>query len=431
MYDLTIIGAGWAGFNAALEAKAEGLKVALIEKAEIGGTCLNQGCIPTKTLIQSAKTLEQAKKTKTFGIFFSPATEILADFSEIQARKEKIILQLRQGMQSRLSGIDYFNSEAEILDKNTIRVKDNKEIQTKFLLIATGSRPIELSSLRFNAKDILCSDEVLNLKTLPRSLLIVGGGVIGCEFASLFSALGVKVNIVELTTQLLPGEDKEIARRLETSFKKRAILVNTNTDVGKVDFKKYELVLVCVGRKPEVSGFEKIELKMEKGELLVDEFLRTNIAGVYAAGDCTAKSMLAHFAAYQARIAVYNITNPQNPKKADNTVIPNCIFTNPEVASVGLSEEAAKNKGIEAKVNKFDFLGSAMARILDESEGFIKIISEAKTNRVLGACIIGPKATELIGIFAVVVSSNLTISQLKDVILPHPTLAEGVTEALC
>ncbi len=430
MYDLAIIGAGWAGFNAAQEAKTLGLKVALIERALVGGTCLNRGCIPTKTLIQSAKTFQQFKKSNTFGIILSGSSvNLLADFSQIQARKEKIIQQLRQGMQSRLSGIDFLNQEARILDRNNIKLQD-KQIQTKFILIATGSAPIELANFKFNGENILSSDEILNLHTLPASLLIIGGGVIGCEFASLFSALGSQVTVVELMAQLLPGENKEVARKLENCFKKKGLNVYTNTDAGTVDFKKYDLVLVCVGRKPEIPGLEKLNLKIEKGKIVIDEFLMTNIDGIYAAGDCTGKSMLAHFAAYQGRIVAYNIANPHNLKKADSKVIPNCIFTDPEIASVGLNEEMAKDKNIEVKINKFDFLASPMARILDETEGFIKIVSDGKTDKVLGASIIGPKATELIGIFVLAINSGLTISQLKDVILPHPSLSEGITEAL-
>jgi len=430
MYDLTIIGAGWAGFNAAQEAKAYGLKVALIDKSHIGGTCLNRGCIPTKTLIQSARVFQQAKKNNTFGIACSDSSiSFLANFSQIQARKEKIVQQLRQGMQSQLSAVDFFNQEARILDKNNIKLRD-KQIQTKFILIATGSAPIELANFKFNGKNILSSDDILNLQTVPASLLVIGGGVIGCEFASLFCALGSQVTVVELMAQLLPGEDKEAARKLEICFKKGGINVHTGTDAGTLDFKKYELILVCVGRRPEISGLEELNLNIEKGRIAVDEFLRTNIAGIYAAGDCTGKSMLAHFAAYQGRIAAYNIANPGTPKKADNQVIPNCIFTNPEIASVGLNEEKARSENIEVEINKFDFLASPMARILDEAEGFIKIVSDGKSKKILGASIIGPKATELIGIFTLAIQSRLEVAQIRDTLFAHPTLSESIAEAL-
>lgn len=427
-YDLTIVGAGWAGFNAALKAKELGLKVALIEKEQIGGTCLNQGCIPTKTLIQSAKVYALCKKSHTFGIeTVNPA----ANFIKIQERKTQIIQQLRSGMLFMLKGIDLFNAEAKILSPEEIKI-ENQTIKTKFILITCGSKPAELKNLRFDGKKILSSNDILNLKELPKSLLIIGGGVIGCEFASLFSALGTQVSIVEMMPQLLPGIDKEVARKLEAIYKKRAIKVSTNTDATTLDLTNYDLVLLSIGRAPNTSdlGLDKLGVNLEKNRIVTDEYLRTNIPNIYAAGDSTAEIMLAHFAAYQGCIAARNIAQPHNPKKANNTNIPNCIFTDPEIANVGLSEEEALSKGREIKISKFDLLGSGMARILDESEGFIKIISETKTGEIFAASIIGPKATELIGILTLAVSIRLKVSQIQETIFAHPTLSEAIGEAL-
>jgi dihydrolipoamide dehydrogenase len=428
MYDLSIIGSGWAGFNAALKAKELNLKVCLIEKAQIGGTCLNLGCIPTKTLIQSAKVFALAKKSDIFGL---ETANPKINFSKIQERKEKIIQHLRQGMQFMLGGIDFLNAEAKILSNDKIKV-GTQTIDTKFILIATGSRSIELKFLKFDSKKILSSDDILNLKDTPDSLLIIGGGVIGCEFASLFSILGCQVTIVEKMPQLLPGEDMEIVKKLETIFKKKGIKVNTNIDASTLDLKDYGLILVCVGRVPRTQdlGLDSIGLKLEKEKIIVDEYLKTNVDNIYAAGDCTAKTMLAHFAAYQGRLAAENIARPQNPKKADNSSIPNCIFTDPEIASVGLTEEEAKDQSLDIKVNKFDFLGSGMARIMDETEGFIKIISDKKTDQILGSSIIGPKATELIGILTLCITNRIRISQIQDTIFAHPTLSESIREAL-
>jgi dihydrolipoamide dehydrogenase len=428
MYDLAVIGAGWAGFNAAIRAKALGLKVALIEKGQIGGTCLNRGCIPTKTLIQSAKIFSLTKKSTNFGIELANPK---INFLKIQERKEKIIQQLRQGMQFMLKDVDYLNAPAQILSPEEIKIGD-KVIQTKFILIATGSKPTELKNLKFDGKKIISSDDILNLKAIPLTLLIIGGGVIGCEFASLFNQLGTDVSVVELMPQILPGTDKEVARKLENAFKKKSIKVKTNTDATSVDLKNFELVLLCIGRIPNTSdlGLENLGINLEKGKIIVDENLKTNIPNIYAAGDCIGKFMLAHFAAYQGWIAAENIAYPDNPKKADNTNIPNCIFTDPEIASVGLNEEEAENKGIDIKINKFDFLGSGTARILDETEGFIKIISDKKTEQILGAAIIGPKATELIGILTLAVSIPLKINQIKETIFAHPTLSESITDAV-
>ncbi|MDD5166174.1 MAG: dihydrolipoyl dehydrogenase [Candidatus Omnitrophica bacterium] len=427
MYDLAIIGAGWAGFHAAQTAKKSGLKICLIEKSQIGGTCLNSGCIPTKALIHSAKAYTLAKESDLFGLeTITPAI----NFLKAQERKDRIIQQLRSGMQFMLKGIDYLNTPAEILSNEEIRTKD-KNIKTKSIIIATGSKASELAGLKFDGNKFISSDDILGLKEIPGSLLIIGGGVIGCEFASLFSALGTKVSIVEKMPQLLPGEDKEIAKKLENIFRKKGIKVNTNTGAETQDFKNYDLVLIAVGRAPNTEGLglDKLGVKLEKNKVLVDEYLKTNIHNIYAAGDVTGKIMLAHFAAYQGRIAAENITAPDlKITRCDN--IPNCIFTSPEIASVGIDEEAARNKGINIKIYKFDFLGSGMARILEETEGFIKIISDKETQQVIGASIIGPRATELIGILTLAVSEKLKIPQIRNTILAHPTLSEAITDAL-
>jgi len=427
-YDLAIIGAGWAGFNAAIRAKELGLKVALIERGQIGGTCLNHGCIPTKTLIQSAKVYALTKKTKQFGVDINSHQ---INFVEVQSRKDRIVQQLLRGMESMTGGIDFINTGANFLSADTL-MAGAKEIKAKFILIASGSKPIELNNIKFDGKKIISSDEILNLKEIPNSLLIIGGGVIGCEFAGLFSTLGSRVTIIEKMGQLIPNEDKEVAKKIEVIFKKRGIIVKTNTDASGQNLSDYDLVLLCIGRAPnfEGLGLDKIGIKLEKSKIFVDEYLKTSIPNIYAAGDCTSQIMLAHFAAYQGVIAASNISACNSPKKADNLNIPNCIFTDPEIASVGLNEELAKNKNIDIMINKFDFLGSAMARILDENEGFIKIISNKKTEELLGASIIGPRATELIGILTLAVSSRIKISQIRDTIFAHPTLSEGISEAL-
>jgi dihydrolipoamide dehydrogenase len=426
MYDLAVIGSGWAGFNACLRAKELGLKVCLIEKSHIGGTCLNLGCIPTKTLIHSAKIYALAKKSTTFGLgIINPEINLL----KVQERKENIILKLRQGMQFMLKGIDFFNAQAQIISGEEMLV-GNQTLKAKFILVATGSSPLELNFLKFDNQKIISSDQILNLKEIPCSLLIVGGGVIGCEFASLFSCLGSQVTIVEKLPQLIPGEDKEVATKIETIFKKKGIKVNTDTDASSVNIKEHDLILVSVGRIPKTEGLERIGIELDKVKIKVDDYLRTNISNIFAAGDCTGKKMLAHFAAYQGRVAVENIANPKTLKKIDGSCVPNCIFTDPEIAGVGLTEEEALQRGMDIKLNKFDFLASGMARILDEAEGFIKIISDKKTEQILGASIIGPRATELIGILTLAVSAKLNISGIRNTIFAHPTLSESIHEAL-
>ena len=427
-YDVAVIGSGWAGFNAALKAKTLGLEVCLIEKSQIGGTCLNSGCIPTKALLQSAKAFSNSKKSSIFGI---EESQPKVNFSKVQERKDKIISQLRLGMNSMLKGIDFLSASAQIIASDEIKI-GAETIKAKSIIIATGSSPIELSQFKFDKQKILSSDDILELKLVPDSILIVGGGFIGCEFASLFSALGSRVTVVEKMPQILPGEDKEIVKKIETIFKKKGIKIHTGTDASSLNLNDYTLVLVCVGRAPRIEGLglDTLGMKIDRKRIVVDEYLRTSIPNIYAAGDCTGKIMLAHYAAYQGRIASGNIASPENQKKADNQNVPSCIFTDPEIASVGIKEEDAKIKGMDIIINKFDFLGSGMARILDETEGFIKIISDKNSRRLLGASIIGPKATELIAGLTLALTNGLTIPQIKDTIFAHPTLSESIHEAL-
>jgi len=310
MYDFAIIGAGWSGFNASLKARQLGLKVVLIDQALLGGTCLNLGCIPTKSLIQSAKIFNLARKAPDFGINVSGSA---VDFLKVQERKDRIIQQLRSGMQQMLKDIDYLTGQARLVSNQEIRVSE-KNIQARNILLATGSKPYELAPFKFDAEKFLSSNEMISLKEIPASLLIIGGGVIGCEFAGLFSSFGTKVTIAEKMAQLIPGEDREAAKKLETVFKKKGIKVNTNCDAAILDPADFGLVLVCVGRKAQTEnlGLEELGINSTKGRIVTDDYLKTNISNIYAAGDCTAKIMLAHFAAYQGISAVHNLAHPDN-----------------------------------------------------------------------------------------------------------------------
>lgn len=425
MYDLAVIGAGWAGFNAALRAKELGLNVCLIESDKIGGTCLNRGCIPTKTLIACAKAYSLTKKSAVFGV---ESDNPRFNFVKIQERKNKIVAQLAQGMRARLSGIDFIQSDARIISPDEIKLND-RSISAKFILIATGSQPTQLPQLKFDQKKVISSDQILDLSEIPASLLIVGGGVIGCEFANLFSILGSKVTIAEKMPNLLPGEDKDIIRKLEVIFKKKGIEVITGTDIAAMDLENYSRVLVCVGRSPNTTdlGLENLGIKMEKGRIVVDDYLKTNVVNIYAAGDCASKLMLAHYAAYQGKAAVENIVSG-NGNKVDNKVIPVCVFTDPQISSVGLNEDNAVSTGIPTEAHKFDFRASGMAWIMDETEGFIKAITNRQTQEIIGANIIGPFASELIAIFSVAISAHLTASQIRATIFAHPTLSESIHE---
>jgi len=428
-YDLAIIGAGWAGFNAALRAKDLGLSVCLLEKDELGGTCLNKGCIPTKALIQSAKIYSITKKARAFGV---ECPEPKINFSQMQARKDNLILQLRGGMQGALKGIDYVKSAARFLSANEIGLNSGTVINAASVLIATGSRPYELLEFKFDGNKILSSDHILGLKDIPASILIIGGGVIGCEFANLLTNLGSRVTIVEKMPQLLPGQDNETARSITAAFKKKGIQVKTGTEALDSDLASHDLILVAVGRRSNIEelGLEKAGVKIEAGRIIVGQTLQTSVPNIYAAGDCASGVMLAHYAAYQGRFAAENIAGITNPKKTDNHVIPNCIFTDPEIACVGLSDEEAKRLGREVVVEKISFLASGMARILDETEGLVKIVIDKASGEVLGGQIIGPRATELIATLTLAVSNRLKATQIRDTIFAHPSLSESLAEAI-
>jgi dihydrolipoamide dehydrogenase len=429
MYDLVIIGAGWAGINAALKAKGLNLKVALADKSLLGGTCLNLGCIPTKFLIHSAKILSLVSKSADFGI---ENTSPLINFLKVQQKKDKIVNDLRLGIQFTLKGVDLFSSEVKVITPNEVDV-GGKIIKAKFILVASGSRPLELSQLKFDGKRVISSEEALSLEKLPSSLLIIGGGVIGCEFASLFSNLGVKVTILEKMAQLLPGEDKETVKKLSNIFSKKGIKVNTQTDISNFDFNSYDLILVCIGREmsPLPYGLKELGVKTNTGIIEVDDYLKTSVDNIYAAGDCASRIMLAHFASYQGRLAVENMFSAVSLRKKNYSFcMPCCIFTDPEVASVGLNEDDAVKSGIPININKFDLLGSGMARIINESSGFIKIVTNRETGLILGGSIIGPHATEIIGILTLAVSCRLNIEQLRNTIFAHPTLSESIGEAV-
>ncbi len=426
MYDLIVIGAGWAGFSAAEYAAKHGLKTALIENDALGGTCLNYGCIPTKTILNTTKLFSQIKKSQKFAI---NTTGALVDLPQLIKRKEEVVNKLKNGLEFLIKAnkIDLIRGSAKISNPQRIEVA-GQLLGTKYILIATGSKPIELPTIKFDGQKIISSREALQIVAVPKSILIIGGGVIGCEFAEIFSTLGSSVEICELTANLLPGTDKEAARKLETILKKKGVKISLSTDATKVNFENYEKVLLCVGRAPVCDCLGDMEIKKERSKILVNEYLQTNIPNIYAAGDCIGGYLLAHVASYEGRLAVKNILNA-NTEKADYRAAPSGIYSNPEIAAVGLSEEEARKNYGEITVKRLDFLSLGMAHVLDESEGFIKIISD-KNDFIVGSVIIGPRATEIIHVLTVAIKNSLKTSQLKDTIFAHPTVSEGILETL-
>jgi len=427
MFNLVVIGSGWAGYNAALRASELGARVALVEKDEIGGTCLNRGCIPTKTLVNSARLFKEIKHYNDFGI---EVKDCSVDFTKVQVRRKQIISDLQKGILFQLNRqkVEIIKGKARIVSSRIVEV-DSRVIEAKFIIIATGSGPAELSSLPFKPNHILSSSEILELDSIPKSLLIVGGGAIGCEFASIFSALGSGVAIIEALERLLPAEDEEISKKIEMVFKKNGIKVTTKAKIEDFNLQQFEKVLVCVGRALNTEGLwdEKMPIKRERGRIVVNEFLKTGVDNIYAAGDCIGGKLLAHVASYEGTLAAENIFGKK--QAADYSVIPSCTFTNPEIASVGLSEKAAVAAGKKIKTAKFSFLASGMARILEESDGFIKLIADETTDDLLGAAIIGPKATELISSLTLAIRNKLKSRDVYGTIFAHPSLSEGIFEA--
>lgn len=468
-YDISIIGAGPGGYVAAIRAAQLGAKVCIIEKDNLGGVCLNKGCIPTKALLKSASVVSQIKKAADFGIDID-AYRI--NFPKILSRKEEIVERSNKGIKLLLESkkIELIKGKAKIINPGQIEITSSEpqttdtKIESKNIIIATGSRPLELATLKFDHKKILSSDAILNISEIPQSLLIVGAGAIGCEFASLFNELGTQITIVEMVDQILPNQDREIAKRLTGIFKKQGIKILTKTKVeraeedgdklsvmfsdvisenpgGKThvspgasrpdipDGIKVEKVLVCAGRLPNTEnlGLEDIGVETEKSYVVVDEYLKTNIPHIFAIGDCIGGYLLAHVASYEGKMAAANALGDR--RKVDYLAVPNCIFTYPEVASVGLTGDQAKEEGFDVRIGKFHFTALGKAQAIGETEGLAKIIIDKASDRLLGAQLLGAGSTELIAELVLAVKLKIKGKSLADTIHAHPTMAEAIMEA--
>jgi dihydrolipoamide dehydrogenase len=409
-YDLSIIGAGWAGFNAAIAAARLGKTVCLIEEKEIGGTCLNRGCIPTKVFV--------AESRKN------------ASLSEIQRRKTEVTARLSQGMNYLLKShnIAWVQGHGVLLGSGAVSVSGQGEIRSKFILLATGSGPRELSQIPFDHKRVVSSDDVLNWQTVPKSLLIVGGGVIGCEFASIFRRLGAEVTVVEMLDRLLPTMDQDLGKKLAQAFQKQGIKVMLKTSLDQAGPDAYEKIFVAVGRKSRSEDIcvSSCFLHAEKGAIGADRKLATNLKHVFAAGDCVGGYLLAHVAAYEGELAVSNMF--QKAQNRDYGVIPSSVFTTPEVSSVGLTEQEAKAFGVDYEIKTVFYLSVGMAHVLGDTQGFVKVIVDKKKKLILGAGIFGLEAAELVNLFSVIIKNKISISDLKKTVMAHPSLSEIVAE---
>ena len=438
-YDLAIIGSGPGGYVAGLYASRHKLKVCVIEKDLVGGTCLNRGCIPTKALLKSASVISSIISASSFGI---NVEGYKVDFPKIAARKDEVIARLRTGIETlfRASSIDIIRGQARLSAPNKIDITGSGMIEAKDIIIASGSRVMELPNIKIDEKDILSSDGILEIRSIPESIIIIGGGVIGCEFASLFNILGSKVTIVEFMDRILPTLSREISKKMEVIFKKSGVVIFTSVKAESVTREgilnvalsngttvRAANVLVAVGRKAntESLGLEEAGVKIEKGKIAVDEYLRTNLKNVYAIGDCIDGPLLAHKASYDGILACDNILGAS--RRPDYSNVPNCIWTSPQVGTVGFTEEDAKAKYPDVKIAKFPYLASGKAYLDGVTEGYAKIIGDSKGN-ILGVEILGDEACNLIGEATLARTLGINIKDWSRVVHGHPTLSEILQE---
>lgn len=444
---IAVVGGGPGGYVAALKAAMLGAEVTVIEKRRVGGTCLNVGCIPTKALLASSSMLMSIKEAKDFGINIDG--QVSADFPSIMTRKDKIVNQLISGIEFLFQkrGVELVNGFGKLVDKNTVEVtKEDGSVEivkADKIILANGSVPIVPPMFPYDGKVVITSDEVLGLEEVPESLLIVGGGVIGCEIGQFFRTLGTEVTIVEMFDQLLPNEDKDVAKQLQRQFKKDKIKVITGIGVqtceiidgkavstlqnGKQIISQY--ALVAVGRKPNIAncGIEELVIEMERGKIVVNEHLETNIEGIYAIGDIINTPFLAHVASKEGIVAVENALGKS--KTVNYTAVPRCVYTEPEVAGVGKTEKELQAQGEEYHVGQFDFRALGKAQAIGHFQGFIKILAD-NNDKIIGASIVGPHATDLLTELSLAVHLGLTVEQVGDCIHAHPSLSEGLMEAL-
>src|SRR5437764_4301350 len=445
-YDLVIIGSGPGGYVAGIRAGQLGMKVAVVEKdPNVGGTCLLRGCIPTKALLENADIWHKIQKSKEWGITVGDAK---LDFTAVQTRKQGVVNANVKGIEFlfKKNKVERVTGFAKVIDRNNVDV-DGKRLSTKNIVLAMGSTPKDLPHIKADGKRIINSDHILLLTEVPKSMLVIGAGAVGCEFASIFARFGTKVTIVEVMPQLLPVEDDEVAKEFTRIFKKKGIDVYADAKVdaaevhdngvkvtvtakGKQQVFDVEIVLSATGRRAvtENCGLEKTKVQLDRGMVKVDQFMRTGEPGIYAIGDIVPTPALAHVASAEGILAIEHIKGLEvRPLNYDH--VPNCTYTDPEVASVGLTEKKAKERGYDVKVGKFPFTANSKARILGESGGLVKFVTESKYDELLGVHIVGPRATELIVEGCAALELEATSESIAKTIHAHPTLSEAMMEA--
>ena len=451
-YDLIVIGGGPAGYTAAAEGAKKGMKAALIERKAIGGTCLNEGCIPTKTLMHCTELYREVKAGEGIGLY---AKELSCDMGKLQNYKEGVIGELQKGigMMLKQNKVTVYEGTGQIVevpepgeDSGKIKVQVGDEVlEAGKVLISTGSVPMKLPIPGMDLEGVLDSTGMLSERTIPKSLLIIGGGVIGVEFATVYHALGCKVTIVEALDKILAGLDREISQSMKMQFKKMGIEVHTGARVKEIR-KEEELcctfvekeqeisiscekILVAAGRRADTSGLlgEGISLEMEKGRILVDETFKTSIPGIYAVGDVIGGIQLAHVAEAEAINAVCVMNGTAS--RMNLKLVPSCIYTSPEIASVGMTADEAKAAGIEAVSAKYLTSANGKSVLSGQERGFVKLVAEKSTGRLLGAQLFCARATDMISELSAAIAEEMTVQKLSGVIHPHPTFSEAIWEA--
>lgn len=438
-FDLVIIGAGPGGFDAALRARELGWTAALVEKADPGGTCLNTGCIPTKTLLASTKLLTKITEARSYGLSVSGVS---ADQALLLERKNRVVETLKKGMTESLqrAGVEWIQGEARFLSKNRLAVQrdsSSRELEARSILIATGAEPMPFPAVPFDGETVHSSTTILELKVIPKHLLIIGGGIVGVEFASIFRPLGTHVTIVEMLDRLISGEEEEVGRRLESLFRRKGMEVYTGEKVRALTREKQGIraslesgktleadqVLVAAGRRPRTEQLDlsKAGVRVEKGAIGVNEYLETSTPGIFAIGDVTSRTTgLAHGASAEGIRVVENLRGPK--VKMDYHVIPNCIYTDPEIASVG--NYRTGNAGAQFVECKVLFSSLGKSHIEGETEGFVKMAASKKEGRLLGVTGIGGRITELIHEAALALQAGLKVEILAEMVHAHPTESE-------
>ena len=449
-YDIVIIGSGPGGYVAAIRASQLGMKTAVIERAELGGICLNWGCIPTKALLKSAQVFDYLKHAGDYGV---QAGEAKTDFAAMVKRSRDVAGGMSKGVQflMKKNKIDVIAGTAKLLAGKKAEVKDAagkiSVVEANHIIIATGARSKELPAMKIDGKKIIGYREAMVLPAKPASMIVVGAGAIGVEFAYFYNSIGTKVTIVEFMNRCVPVEDEDVSKELERSFRKHGIKVMTSSAVAKVDTSgagckvtvktadatevlECDIVLSAAGVTANIEnlGLETVGVKTEKGKILVDDFYKTNIAGVYAIGDIVKGPALAHVASAEGITCVEAIAG-KKPEPIDYNNIPGCTYCSPEIASVGMTEAAAKAAGHEIKVGKFPFSASGKASAAGAKEGFVKMIFDAKYGELLGAHMIGANVTEMIAEIVVARKLETTGHEMLKAIHPHPTMSEAVMEA--